>query len=507
MTTTPFSSRSSSHQACQNINHLTPEFVVKVLSPAAPDNADTPSFHPQAQEKGNYTSTQSARAGSSASSTSLPSVAPPTLDQPGPATPNKDQPNHSTNEPSVTPIYSRFSPSASLANIRETLPLTPSSLNSKDHCPTTPSPSPGRKGKVPQSLKESQASRPARSHSITPKTDFTNRELDNMSAKAQSQAPAKERVEQEKERVARKGQDVKSGLIPIKIYLLAYNALSALLWANLLMITVTFMFTPRSTLQQTAGQSSFLTRVFTSSTSSSKIKPLNQLINHLSGSYDFKNLGWYTKYTQSLAVLEVVHTALGLVRSPLGTVFSQVFSRVWTVWGVVEAVPEVSHSSPLFTTMLFAWSFTEVIRYTYYFLNLLQIQSPILNWLRYTTFIPLYPLGASSEAFLAFSTLPPFSFFKPAISTFISNLPPKARELLLKTTLGRNILWSLAKSNVKQGVSTQSWGPLEVFRLVMFFVWWPSLYFLYTYMFKQRRKVLGKGRGKGKVVGGANKAR
>ncbi|WVW86598.1 hypothetical protein I302_108648 [Kwoniella bestiolae CBS 10118] len=326
-----------------------------------------------------------------------------------------------------------------------------------------------------------------------------------MASKTQAQPNAqqgKERAQLEKERVQRKGHEVKSSLTPVKIYLLGYNALSALLWGHLLYITVLFVLTPRSTPEAIHhAPTSFLARIFPST--SSTPSPINRLTEHLSGSYDFKGLGWKTKYVQSLAVLEIVHTALGWVRSPLGTVASQVFSRVWTVWGVVEAVPEVTHSHPLFTTMLFAWSLTEVIRYTFYFLSLLNIQSPIINYLRYTTFIPLYPLGASSEAFLAFSTLPPIL---PFIGNVISNLPVKVREVLLKTNLGRELLWNLAKSNAKGVVNTRTWGLLEVFRLVMFFVWWPSLYVLYTYMFKQRRKVLG-GKGKGKVVGGANKAR
>jgi very-long-chain (3R)-3-hydroxyacyl-CoA dehydratase len=55
-----------------------------------------------------------------------------------------------------------------------------------------------------------------------------------------------------------------------------------------------------------------------------------------------------------------------------------------------------THSSPLFTTMLLAWSLTEVIRYTYYATSLLGIKIRALDWLRYTTFLPLYPLGAAS---------------------------------------------------------------------------------------------------------------
>ncbi|WVR08308.1 hypothetical protein IAU60_005361 [Kwoniella sp. DSM 27419] len=310
------------------------------------------------------------------------------------------------------------------------------------------------------------------------------------------------RVEMEKERVARKGKEVKAGFTPLKLYLLAYNVASALLWGHLLYITVSFLITPR-TVASSPDTSSFFSRLFPSAASSSTThKVLTQLNEHLKGSYGYKNLGWWTKYTQSLAVLEVVHAALGWVRSPLGTVMAQVASRVYTVWGVAEAVPEVSHSSPLYATMLLAWSLTEVIRYTFYALSILQVQSPLLNWLRYTTFIPLYPLGAGSEAFLSFSTLPAIT---PAVGQLISYLPSKAREAMIRTKLGRQVLWNLAKHNAKNvtGVAARQWGPTEWTRLVLFIGWWPALYVLFTYMLGQRRKVLGKG----KTVGGVNKAR
>lgn len=82
------------------------------------------------------------------------------------------------------------------------------------------------------------------------------------------------------------------------------------------------------------------------------------------------------------------------------------------------------------------------------------------------------------------------------------------------------------KSQVGGG---RAWGPMEVAKLGLFCVWWPckcapacslpshmviitsyteaahssshtALYALYTYMLKQRKKVLGKG--KGRVLGG-----
>ncbi|WVQ96407.1 hypothetical protein IAU59_003512 [Kwoniella sp. CBS 9459] len=342
-------------------------------------------------------------------------------------------------------------------------------------------------------------------------------------ASPQASAKRGNRVEQENERLSRQTKEAKSGLTPLKLYLLGYNVVSALLWANLLYITISFLISPRSTHPNPTPLStgsistlgSFLSRFIPASSASNR--PLNKIIDHLSNSYEYKNLGWWTKWTQTLAVLEVVHSLFGWVRSPVGTVAAQVASRVWTVWGVAEAVPEVSHTSPLFATMLLAWSLTEVIRYSFYALSILQIQSPILNWLRYTTFLPLYPLGASSEAFLSFSTLPSLV---PLLGRVVGALPDKLREVLIKTHLGRSLLWTLAKYNAKGSVggslgsgaaATRTWGPLEYLRLSLFVIWWPALYVLYTYMLKQRRKIIGGASaskaGRSKTVGGTNKAR
>ena len=56
--------------------------------------------------------------------------------------------------------------------------------------------------------------------------------------------------------------------------------------------------------------------------------------------------------------------------------------------------------------MVFAWSLTELIRYPFYGLSLLGYKPYPLLWLRYTTFYVLYPLGAFSEAYLNYLTLP-----------------------------------------------------------------------------------------------------
>jgi very-long-chain (3R)-3-hydroxyacyl-CoA dehydratase len=49
---------------------------------------------------------------------------------------------------------------------------------------------------------------------------------------------------------------------------------------------------------------------------------------------------------------------------------------------------------------------TEIIRYTFYAFSLAGGVPRALLWIRYTAFYILYPLGAGSEAFLMFATLP-----------------------------------------------------------------------------------------------------
>ncbi|KAG5650624.1 hypothetical protein H0H81_011628 [Sphagnurus paluster] len=166
----------------------------------------------------------------------------------------------------------------------------------------------------------------------------------------------------------------------------------------------------------------------------------------------YESTGAATRAVQSLAALEVLHVLLGWVRSPLGTTAAQVASRLFLVWGVLEQFVEV-RTNPLYASMLLSWSLTEVIRYSFYACALLGHEPRALLFLRYTTFYVLYPTGASSEALLIYATLP--------LST------------------GR------------------AWQVLDCGRALLFGIWWPGLYVMYTYMMAQRRKVLGKGKGKG----------
>ena len=100
--------------------------------------------------------------------------------------------------------------------------------------------------------------------------------------------------------------------------------------------------------------------------------------------------------------------SVGLVRAPLFTTLMQVASRFLLVWGIVNNFPVWTGRSTAYSTMLIAWSVTEVIRYSYFAVNLAYGSVPdFLTWLRYNTFFVLYPLGISSECWLVYQAIAP----------------------------------------------------------------------------------------------------
>ncbi|KJR85658.1 3-hydroxy acyl-CoA dehydratase [Sporothrix schenckii 1099-18] len=170
-------------------------------------------------------------------------------------------------------------------------------------------------------------------------------------------------------------------------------------------------------------------------------------------------VSYFVRWTQTLALLEVVHSLLGVVRAPFFTTVMQVASRLLLVWAVVYPFPNATTSSVFYTSMLLAWSTTEVIRYFYFALSLARSASasgsganpPVPDWftiLRYSTFLVLYPIGISSEVRLV----------------YLAAATPGAAE------------------------SLHPYYPYALYAVLAVYV--PGSYILYTHMLAQRRKVL-----------------
>ncbi|KAM3506147.1 hypothetical protein MY10362_002533 [Beauveria mimosiformis] len=158
--------------------------------------------------------------------------------------------------------------------------------------------------------------------------------------------------------------------------------------------------------------------------------------------YTYFEVGEWTRWTQTAACLEILHSLFGIVRAPVATTIMQVMSRLLLVWAITYPYPFVTQA-PSYASMLFAWSVTEVIRYSYFATSLVGFQPWFLTFLRYNTFFVLYPLGIFSECSLIFIT----SKFLPGLEKYI------------------------------------------LYAILAIYV--PGSYILYTYMMKQRSKVFG----------------
>lgn len=117
----------------------------------------------------------------------------------------------------------------------------------------------------------------------------------------------------------------------------------------------------------------------------------------------------YVAMVQFGAIIEVLNSAVGIVRSPLLTTTAQVASRLLIVIGIFKYIPEAPAThSIIYITLLTAWSITEVVRYAFYFCTLTRADGAprILVWLRYNLFLVLYPTGVASELLIIYSALP-----------------------------------------------------------------------------------------------------
>lgn len=132
------------------------------------------------------------------------------------------------------------------------------------------------------------------------------------------------------------------------------------------------------------------------------------IVNELLGS-SYKtvhqNVGPVLRTAQILSLIETVHAACGLVRSSVATNLLQWVARTHVLVMVVYYIPEVQEHVAV-SVMYTAWSLAEIVRYPWYACSTAGVCPDWLTWLRYTAFIPLYPIGTLGEIVLVYLALP-----------------------------------------------------------------------------------------------------
>uniref|UniRef100_A0A3Q3DGA3 Very-long-chain (3R)-3-hydroxyacyl-CoA dehydratase n=1 Tax=Hippocampus comes TaxID=109280 RepID=A0A3Q3DGA3_HIPCM len=160
-------------------------------------------------------------------------------------------------------------------------------------------------------------------------------------------------------------------------------------------------------------------------------------------------------FCQILAVVEVLNAAFGLVRTSVTPNLIQLFGRNFVLFVIFGCLEEMQNK-PVVFFVFYLWSAIEIFRYPFYMLGCFNTEWKILTWLRYSLWMPLYPLGALAEAVAVAQSIPIFD------KTNLFSIP-----------LPRALGTSLSFSNV-----------LRVHLVLMFL----GLFLNFRHLYKQRQR-------------------
>ncbi|KAL7504946.1 hypothetical protein ACHAXN_002466 [Cyclotella atomus] len=206
---------------------------------------------------------------------------------------------------------------------------------------------------------------------------------------------------------------------PTQLYLILYNSVCTLGWAYVLVLAIPSFF--RSTSSSLSSGSSLLTSLKYAACHLYESTPATAGL----GDEDDLSLATVLTVVQCAALLEIVHAATGLVRSPVFVTSMQVGSRIVALHMVVNSV--VAQTQWGAALMIFSWSLVEVPRYLFYLTAIITGDATKgtpypLFWLRYSLFAVLYPTGISGELSVFFAA--------SRDESFLSLLGPEHKTLM-----------------------------------------------------------------------------
>uniref|UniRef100_A0A5F9CD81 Very-long-chain (3R)-3-hydroxyacyl-CoA dehydratase n=1 Tax=Oryctolagus cuniculus TaxID=9986 RepID=A0A5F9CD81_RABIT len=101
-------------------------------------------------------------------------------------------------------------------------------------------------------------------------------------------------------------------------------------------------------------------------------------------------------FCQMLAVVETINAAIGVTKSPVMPSLIQLLGRNFILFIIFGTMEEMQNKAVVFF-VFYLWSIIEIFRYPFYMLACLDMDWKVLTWLRYTVWIPTYPLGCLAE--------------------------------------------------------------------------------------------------------------
>uniref|UniRef100_A0A8C8Z2A8 Very-long-chain (3R)-3-hydroxyacyl-CoA dehydratase n=1 Tax=Prolemur simus TaxID=1328070 RepID=A0A8C8Z2A8_PROSS len=113
-------------------------------------------------------------------------------------------------------------------------------------------------------------------------------------------------------------------------------------------------------------------------------------------------------FCQMLAVVETINAAIGVIKSPVIPCLIQLLGRNFILFIIFGTMEEMQNKAVVFF-VFYLWSSIEIFRYPFYMLCCIDMDWKVLTWLRYTVWIPIYPLGCLAEAVAVIQSIPIFN--------------------------------------------------------------------------------------------------
>ncbi|XP_055983926.1 very-long-chain (3R)-3-hydroxyacyl-CoA dehydratase 3 [Sorex fumeus] len=113
-------------------------------------------------------------------------------------------------------------------------------------------------------------------------------------------------------------------------------------------------------------------------------------------------------FCQMLSLVEPINAAIGVTSSPLLPALIQLLGRNFILFFIIGSMDEMQNKAVVFF-VFYMWSAIEIFRYPFYMLACVDMDWKVLTWLRYTVWIPLYPLGCLAEAVAVIQSIPLFN--------------------------------------------------------------------------------------------------
>ncbi|CAG0894220.1 unnamed protein product [Darwinula stevensoni] len=175
--------------------------------------------------------------------------------------------------------------------------------------------------------------------------------------------------------------------------------------------------------------------------------------------YAWMGVGKTAKFATLMQVLEVIHPLWGIAKGKPLNAFIQLGGRSVILFLQLDAEPRLQ-IKPVVFYILVTYALIEVVRYPYYMFHVYGINFPLLTWLRYTMWIPLYPLGFICEGVI-----------------FLRGIPYFEETGKYTVSLPNSWNWSFHFPNV-----------VRIY-LLLFFI--PVMYAMMMHMYRQRKRILG----------------